>query len=315
MHFFSPFNRILTSFFALWVIIISVAAYFLPGWFLPVRPVIPYLLGLIMFGMGMTLRPEDFRTAFLKPVPVILGVAFQYLIMPALGFGLAFLLKLPDELAAGVVLVGSCPGGTASNVMVYLSRGNVALSIAMTTVSTLLAPLVTPYLVLFYARHWLPVDSCALLLSILKVVLVPVVLGLVVKKLWPGIADRAENWTPAISILAIILIIACIVALNAGHIVTTGVYVLIAVILHNVLGFFLGYGMARISGQDTAVCRTIAIEVGMQNSGLGAVLAHAHFSPLTALPSAVFSIWHNISGSVLATIWRRKTGWPEGAGK
>jgi BASS family bile acid:Na+ symporter len=227
--------------------------------------------------------------------------------MPALGFALAVFLKLPPEIAAGVVLVGACPGGTSSNVMVYLSNGNVALSIAMTTISTLLAPLLTPYLTLFYAQRWLPIDPTNLFLSILKIVLVPVVLGLLIKKYLPKLADKGEKWAPSISVLSIMAIIACVVALNVKNIITMGIVILIAVLLHNILGLLLGYTIAHIFKQDTKNCRAISIEVGMQNSGLGAALAHVHFSPVTALPSAIFSIWHNISGAILASIWSRKS--------
>ena len=300
-------NKLLTRFFAIWVIVISMIAYFLPFPFLKIKPYISLLLGIIMLGMGMTLRTEDFKFAFLKPVPIIIGVVLQFLVMPALGFALAVFLKLPPEIAAGVVLVGACPGGTASNVMVYLSHGNVALSIAMTTISTLLAPLLTPWLILLYAQRWLPINPAKLFLSIITIVLFPVVLGLLIKTLLPKLADKGKKWTPSISVLAIIAIIACVVALNVNNIISMGIIIFITVVLHNLLGLLLGYAIAHISKQDTKNCRTISIEVGMQNSGLGAALAHTHFSPVTALPSAIFSIWHNISGAILASIWSRKT--------
>lgn len=298
-------NKALTSYFAIWVIIISTIAYFLPAPFLLIKPHIALLLGVIMFGMGVTLKTEDFKIAFVKPIPIVIGVILQFLIMPALGFSLAVFLNLPPEIAAGVVLVGACPGGTASNVMVYLSRGNTALSIAMTTISTLLAPILTPYLTLFYAQKWLPIDPTSLFLSILKIVLAPVILGLLVKKFLPKLADKSEEWTPSISVIAIMAIIACVVALNVENIITTGIVIFIAVALHNLLGLTLGYVIARVLNQDKKNCRAISIEVGMQNSGLGAALAHAHFSPVTALPSAIFSIWHNISGAILASVWGR----------
>jgi len=299
-------NKILTSYFAVWVIAISTIAYFFPAMFLTVKPYIALLLGVIMFGMGMTLKTGDFKIAFVKPVPIIIGVALQFLVMPALGFALALSLKLPPELAAGVVLVGACPGGTASNVIVYLSKGNVAVSVAMTTISTLLAPILTPFLMLFYARHWLPVDPAKLFLSIIKIVLVPVILGIVVKKVLPKFAVKAEKLTPSVSVLAIMAIIACVVALNVNNIITVGVVTFLAVILHNLLGLLLGYSIAYIFKQNKKNCRAISIEVGMQNSGLGAALAHTYFSPVTALPSAIFSIWHNISGAILASFWSRK---------
>ena len=300
-------NRIITKYFAAWVILISLFAYFYPAIFLPVKTYIALLLGIIMFGMGVTLRTEDFKLAFLNPIPILIGVFIQYLVMPALGFGLSMALNLPAEIAAGVVLVGACPGGTASNVMVYLSRGNTALSIAMTTISTLLSPILTPYLVLFYAQKWLPVDPVSLFISILEIVLVPVFLGLAVKRFFPKVANEGVRWTPSISVIAIIAIIACVVALNQASIIATGAIIFLAVILHNLLGLFMGYVIAYALKQDKRNCRAISIEVGMQNSGLGAALAHAHFSPVTALPSAIFSIWHNISGAILASIWGRNS--------
>jgi BASS family bile acid:Na+ symporter len=301
-------NKILTSYFAVWVIAISIIAYFIPSIFLIVKSYIPLLLGIIMLGMGMTLKINDFKIAFVNPVPIIIGVALQFLVMPALGFALAVALKLPPELAAGVVLVGACPGGTASNVIVYLSKGNVAVSVAMTTISTLLAPILTPLLMLLYAHSWIPVNPASLFLSIVKIVLIPVLLGLLIKKFLPKFADKAEKITPSVSVLAIIAIIACVVALNVENIVAMGIVTLLAVVLHNLLGLVSGYTVARLFKQNKKNCRAISIEVGMQNSGLGAALAHAYFSPLTALPSAIFSIWHNISGAILASIWSREHG-------
>ena len=306
MNFLSQLNKILTSLFAVWVIIISIIAYLFPDVFLSVKPYISMLLGIIMFGMGMTLNTDDLKVAFIKPVPIIIGVVLQFLIMPALGFLLAIIFQLPPELAAGVVLVGACPGGTASNVIVYLSRGNVAVSVAMTTISTLIAPILTPCLILLYARQWIPIDPASLFLSIVKIVLVPVILGIIVKKFFPKAAGKIENFTPSVSVLAIMAIIACVIALNIKNIITMGIVTFLAVVFHNLLGLLIGYTTAYFLRQNKKNCRAISIEVGMQNSGLGAALAHTYFSPLTALPSAVFSIWHNISGAVLASIWSRK---------
>lgn len=306
MKIFKIINQSIQSFFALWVIAISILAYFYPMIFLGVKPYITLLLGIIMFGMGMTLNIEDFKIAFTKPLPIFIGVLLQFLVMPAIGFFLSLILKLPPEIAVGVVLVGSCPGGTASNVIVFLSRGNTALSIAMTTISTLLAPILTPLLMLIYANRWLPVDHGSLFLSIVKIVLLPVILGIVVKRFFPNTIDKAKIYAPSISVIAIVAIIGCVVALNRENLKSTAVLIFIAVILHNMLGVLIGFFLAKFSKQDEKNCRTIAVEVGMQNSGLGAALAYAHFSPVTALPSAIFSVWHNISGSILASIWNRK---------
>ncbi len=306
MRLLSQLNQLLIRYFALWVVFISVVAFYQPALFIPIKPYIQYLLGLIMFGMGMTLQTEELKQALSQPKPLLIGLGLQFAIMPLLGFGLAIALQLSPAVAAGLILVGSCPGGTASNVMVYLARGNTALSIAMTTLSTLLAPLLTPALMWLYAQANIPIDVSGLFMSILKMVLLPVVLGLVVKTLIPQLADKISRFTPAFSILAIMAIIACVVALNVANIQTIGITILLAVTLHNVLGLGLGYGLARAFALDERSSRAIAIEVGMQNSGLAAVLAHVHFSVITALPSAIFSIWHNLSGAILATLWRKR---------
>lgn len=298
-------NQLLTRYFALWVVLIAVLAFYQPTLFLPVKPYIRYLLGLIMFGMGMTLQMPALKQAFSQPKPLLIGLGLQFAIMPLLGVALATLFALSPAVAAGLILVGACPGGTASNVMVYLARGNTALSIAMTTLSTLIAPIFTPMLMQLYAQAILPVDVGGLFISILQMVLLPVVLGLLVKAFMPKIAQQSARIMPAFSILAIMAIIACVVALNISNIQTMGVTILCAVVLHNLLGLSLGYSLAKLFSLDESSSRAIAIEVGMQNSGLAAVLAHTHFSALTALPSALFSIWHNLSGAVLATVWRK----------
>jgi bile acid:Na+ symporter, BASS family len=306
MNILLKINNFLTAYFAVWVIAIAVIAYFIPEVFLPIKPYIALLLGIIMFGMGMTLSVADFKVALLKPLPVLIGVMLQFLVMPAIGFAVAMLLNLPPAIAVGVILVGACPGGTASNVMVYLAKGNLALSVAMTSISTLLAPLLTPLITLFYAQKWLDIDPSQLLVSILMMVIIPVILGVVVKIFLPKLSLQTSKFTPSLSVLAIIAIIACVVALNVNNIITMGMVILVAVICHNLLGLLLGYSIARITKQNTQNTRAIALEVGMQNSGLGAALAHAHFTPITALPSAIFSIWHNISGAILASIWSRQ---------
>lgn len=259
-----------------------------------------------MFSMGMTLQTEALKRAFTQPKPLIIGLGLQFAIMPLLGFVLAKGFDLAPALAVGLILVGACPGGTASNVMVYLARGNTALSIAMTTLSTLLAPVLTPYLMLLYAQTILPIEVSKLFMSIMQMVLLPVLLGLLVKLFLPKVAHHSARWTPAFSIIAIMAIIACVVALNVTNIQTIGFTILFAVILHNLFGLFLGYGVAKMMSLDEQSSRAIAIEVGMQNSGLAAVLAHLHFSALSALPSAIFSIWHNLSGALLATVWRKR---------
>ncbi|GGG56724.1 Na+-dependent transporter [Kocuria dechangensis] len=270
----------------------------LAGWVNP-------LLGLVMFGMGLTLRPVDFALVARRPMPVLLGVAAQYVLMPLIAVLVVWVLRLPPELAAGVILVGCAPGGTASNVVSYLARGDVALSVAMTSISTLLAPVLTPLLTLWLAGQYLPLDGAAMAWSIVKIVLLPVVVGLAVRLLLPGVVRRTLPALPWVSVAAISLIVAIVVSRSADRIVEAGLLVLAAVALHNGLGLALGYLVGAVTHQPVAVRRTTAVEVGMQNSGLAAGLAAQYMNPLAALPGAVFSVWHNLSGAVFALLCRR----------
>lgn len=298
--------RIAVSVFPALIIVAALVAFFLPGTFKPLGGVINPLLGIIMFGMGLTLTVPDFRLVATRPLPVLLGVIAQYLIMPLLGWLVAWALHLPAELAAGVILVGCAPGGTSSNVVTYLAKGDTALSVAMTSVSTLLAPLMTPLLTLWLAGQYMPVDGGGMAKSIATIVLLPVALGLVVRLLLPRLVARALPVLPWISVVAISLVVMAVVAGSAAKIVEAGVLVLAAVVLHNCLGYAVGYGFAVATKQPERVRRTVAVEVGMQNSGLAAGLAAQYFSPMAALPGAVFSVWHNISGALLAAFLRRR---------
>ncbi|ASF40815.1 sodium transporter [Halobacillus halophilus] len=299
-------SRIAGKYFALWVIAAALIAFFLPDAFLGLGAYITILLGVVMFGMGLTLKPVDFKLVVKKPLPVVAGVAAQYLLMPLIAFGIAYMLNLPAELAAGLVLLGSVPGGTASNVMVYLAKGNLALSVAMTSFSTLLAPILTPVILLMLAGQWLPVDPVSMFLSIVQVIIVPITLGVLIRKLFPQTVDKSATAIPLISVLAIIIIVCAVVAANVESITSSGLQIFTAVALHNLLGLTLGYGAAMLMKLDESKRRAISIEVGMQNSGLGVALATAHFGPLAALPNVVAAVWHNISGPILATFWSKK---------
>ena len=227
--------------------------------------------------------------------------------MPLAAFGVAYLLQLPPALAAGLVLLGSVPGGTASNVMVYLAKGNVPLSITMTSCSTLLAPIMTPFLLLIFAGQWMPVDALAMFMSIIQVIIIPIVLGLVVSRLLPKTVEKSLSIIPLISVLAIMIIISAIVAGNRENIASAGLLIFLAVFLHNAFGLFFGYLAAKLFKLSIQDRRAISIEVGMQNSGLGVSLAKAHFAdPMTALPSAFAAVWHNISGPIIASYWSSK---------
>ncbi len=279
----------------------------------------PYIvpgLGVIMLGMGVTLLPTDFARVVQRWRAVAAGAAAQFGIMPLAGLLVSRLLGLPPELAVGVLLVCCCPGGTASNVIVYLAGADVALSISLTAVTTLLSPLLTPALLLLYAGESIDVSAAAQAVTIAKIVLLPVLAGLAIR-VWLEGRDstawtaRILSWLPLLSMTFIVLIVGCIVALNAERMASVGIAVGAAVVLTNAIGLLGGYTAARVLAFDRITARTLAIEVGMQNSGLGVALASAHFSAATALPSALYSLWHNLSGPALASWWRRDSATPE----
>ncbi|OYD08369.1 bile acid:sodium symporter family protein [Paludifilum halophilum] len=303
MSWLSRTSRIAEKTFALWVLLIAGAAYLQPGSFTWIGPWVSPLLGVVMFGMGLTLKAEDFRPVFKRPKPVLAGIFFQFLLMPLIAYVIAKVMMLPPELALGLILVGACPGGTASNVIVYLSKGDVPLSVTMTTLSTLLAPLLTPLSLWILANSWLPVHPWELVLSILQVVILPILLGLSARRFFPVTMQKATSVLPLVSVVAIVTIVAGVIALNAPRLTLSAVPVLTAVILHNGIGLFLGYRAALFLKMERSQRRAVSIEVGMQNSGLGVALALAHFNPAAALPGAIFSVWHNISGPLLATYW------------
>ena len=295
-----------TRLFPLWALLVSALALWRPEALAPGRPAIPWLLGLVMFGMGLTLTPADFARALRRPGLLVLGVAMQFMLMPMLAWLIATLMALPPALLAGMALVGTAPGGTASNVICYLARADVALSIALTTASTLLSILVTPFLTWLYAGQSVPVPALAMLATIGKIVLLPVAAGVVINHLLGRRLQPFQAVFPLVSVIAILVIIAIIVALNADRIGQLTVLLALVVGLHNGLGLLTGYGFARLSGLDERTSRTLAIEVGMQNSGLAVALAVKHFSALAALPGALFSVWHNLTGSLLAALWSRR---------
>ena len=310
MRALTALSRFVSASFPFWVLLFAILAFFRPAWFLPLTVAIAPLLGLVMFGMGLTLKGEDFREVARHPIRVLIGVLAQFVIMPGLAWLLCRLLQLPAEIAVGVILVGCCPGGTASNVMTWLSRGDVARSVAITSVTTLLAPLVTPALVWLLASAWLPVSFAAMFLSILQVVLMPIALGLLAQRLLGERTRQVAEVLPLVSVFSIVVIIAAVVAASQARIAESGLLIMAVVMLHNGFGLSLGYLTGKLTGMPLAQRKALAIEVGMQNSGLGAALANAHFSPLAAVPSALFSVWHNLSGSLLAALFRRMEDTP-----
>ena len=288
------------------VLLLVVMALLMPAPFAAIDLwVINPMLGLIMFGMGMTLSPQDFRIVFSRPKDVIIGCAAQFTVMPLLAWVLSWLFDLPPELALGVILVGCCPGGTASNVITYLAKGDLALSVGMTATSTVLAPLMTPLLTWLMAGKFVDVDTVAMLMSIVYVVIGPIAAGFLIQRYMPRFTRWAVAYLPAFSSLMIALLVAIIVGHNAGQLLKGGMVVVLVVILHNIGGFTLGYVLGRLLGLSDDKRKAISIEVGMQNSGLASSLATIHFAayPMAVVPGAIFSVWHNVCGAFVAKLF------------
>ncbi|HBR91983.1 MULTISPECIES: bile acid:sodium symporter family protein [Acinetobacter calcoaceticus/baumannii complex] len=302
------FTHFVQKTFALWVIVFAALALWQPEFFVWLKAYIPWILGIIMLGMGMTMTVDDFKGVLQSPKAVLIGVLAQFVVMPGLAFVLCKLFNLPPEIAVGVILVGCCPGGTASNVITYMAKGNVALSVACTSVSTLLAPVLTPAIFYLLASQWLKIDAASMFISILQVVLLPIVIGLILRTWLKRQVESYIQVMPLVSVIAIVAIVAAIIGGSKAAIFQSGLLILAVVVLHNGLGYLLGFTAARFFKLPYADSKAIAVEVGMQNSGLGVALAAVHFaaSPITAVPSAIFSLWHNISGPALATYWASK---------
>jgi len=297
-----------TKYMAAIILAVAALSLFVPKSALWIQPSwINNLLMLVMFGMGLTLNPKDFLMVLKHPKEILIGSIAQFTIMPILAFVLGKLFGLDTALLAGVVLVGTCPGGTASNVMTYLAKGDVALSVGMTSVNTLLAPILTPLITYLFLRTSVDMDILAMFFSIIKVVIAPIGLGLLMTKLWGNLTQKAGTYLPFISVVAIALIIACIVSHNAERILATGFIIFAVVILHNLLGYAAGFGIASVLGLRTSQKKAMSMEIGMQNSGLATSLAMTSFPNLAmaTVPGAIFSVWHNISGGMLASIFRK----------
>ena len=302
----SKVSEFTTKTFLLWMFIAAIIGFIFPTQLATIGQFVPWLLGIVMLGMGMTIKPSDFKLVFKEPRSVIIGVILQFTIMPTLAYTIAKIFNLPAELAIGVILVGCCPGGTSSNVMSYLANANVALSVAITSVSTLLAPFVTPALIYLFAHEWLHVSFLSMLWSVIQVVLLPIIIGFILQLASKKVTREATKILPIISVVAISLILAAVVGGSKSQILKTGLLIFIVVILHNAVGYLLGYVLAHVFKLDRRDKKAVSIEVGMQNSGLAVSLATVHFSPLAAVPGAVFSFVHNISGPILAKYWSKR---------
>lgn len=297
----------LVSNMSLMVFLIGVFAVWQPDSFTWVGPHIPLLLGIIMFGMGMTLTVDDFKNIVRNPKGIFIGVFAQFLIMPLVAFFLVKAFNLPPEIAIGVILVGTCPGGTASNVIAYLAKGDVALSVSMSATSTILAPFVTPVLTYMLADAVIDVSVYSMMMSIVKMVLLPVLLGLSVHHFFEEFSKKINPFMPVLSSVTVVLTVGGVVALSAAKLLDVGLLMFVVVMCHNTFGLLLGYIMAKLFRLDEKRSRTVSIEVGMQNSGMAASLAVLYFDPIAAIPGAIFSVWHNVSGAVLANYFAKHT--------
>ena len=313
LHPLEKFASLLTKYIGLIIICFSVLAFFWRDGFAWTTNYTSVFLGVAMFGMGLTIKIEDFKRVFSRPKEIVIGFVAQYTIMPVVAWGLCRLMQLPTDLALGVILVGCCPGGTASNVITYIAGGDVALSVGMTITSTLAAPLMTPLLVYLLAGAWVEVSFLAMVISVVKVVLVPVLLGILINCCFGKQIQKISEVLPLISVVSIVMIISGIVSVNSEKIISCGLLVLGVVALHNLCGMGIGLGAAKLLHIEYDKATAIAIEVGMQNSGLAISLAAANFAanPLATLPGAIFSVWHNISGSLFAGIRKDGTGMTE----
>lgn len=310
MKAFEKISDFFGKYMALIVLVIAALALFVPGSCLWVQTVwVNYLLMVVMFGMGLTLKLEDFKLVFTRPKDILIGCIAQFTMMPLLAFVLGKVFSLDAALLAGVVLVGTCPGGTSSNVITYLSKGDVALSVGMTSVNTLLAPILTPAITYLLLRTTVSVDPISMFLSIVKVVIIPITLGFIINKLFGKATQKLVKVLPSISVIAICLIVAAVVSHNSEKIMATGIIVFVVVILHNLLGYACGFGLGKLLHMSIPKTKAISIEIGMQNSGLATSLAGSAFPNLAmaTVPGAIFSVWHNISGAILANIYNRWT--------
>ncbi len=300
-------SELIGKYIAVIILIISFCSLFFPNYFLWVETsYINYLLMIVMLGMGLTLKSDDFVLVFSHPKEIVCGTLAQYIIMPLLAFSLCYLFHLDAALTAGVILVGTCPGGTASNVITYLAKGDVALSVCITSVNTLLSPILTPLITFLILTTRVETDIWAMFIGIVNVILLPIILGIIINKFFPKFTKEFAKILPGISVAAISLIIASVVSHNNEKILSAGVIILFVVICHNILGYIFGFVIGKLLKLNNAKVKAFSIEIGMQNSGLASSLANSAFpmTPEAAVPGAIFSVWHNISGAILASIYK-----------
>lgn len=306
MQVINHLSKMISSLFPLWILLVSVFAFYQPAFFQGKTSYVPLLLGVVMFMMGLTMTPKDFQLIFTRPKDVLYGVGLRYLIMPLLALGLTKVLDLSPSLAAGLILLGACPSATTSNIMTFISKGDMALSVTVTSINTLLAPFLTPLIFVTLSSGIIPVQADALILDILKVVLIPISLGVTLRRFFPHFISQWLGIVPVISILAVTLVIGIVVAASSSKLLSVATIVFIAIFLFNGLGLLLGYLSASSLKMGKEKSKAIAFEIGIVNSGLGAALAMTHLDPIAALPAVLFSFWAPFSGSFIASYWGRK---------
>ena len=288
------------------VLVVVVAAYFMPGAFLWAVPHTVLLLGVIMFGMGMTLHASDFKLIVQRPKEVLVGCAAHYTIMPLLAYGLVLAFEMPPEMAVGMILLGSCPSGTASNVMGFLAKADVPLSVSITTCSTLLAPIMMPFIVWGLAGQWVEVSFVAMTMTVMKVILVPLVLGLLAHRLMgEKHVVSLSKILVLVSAFGVLVILGGVIAVNGAKILEMGLFVIVMVLLHNLGGFLLGYVVTGKLGFGKKQQHSVTLEVGMQNDALAISLVSVFFAPAVAIPAAVGALVHQVTGSILAGLFAR----------
>ena len=301
-------SKVLTKYMAVMIILIAALALFVPKSCIWIQSSwVNYLLIIVMFVMGLNMNLEDIAVVFTKPRDLILGCVVQYVAMPVLAFGLGKMFFLDEELLAGLIILGCCPGGTASNVMTYLSKGESAFSIGMTAVTNLLSPVITPVLTYLFLRKTISVDVKSMILAIIFVVIVPLLLGMVINRILSRLTENVKYILPSVADIAIFLIVASTVSHNSDRIRATGIKIIIAAILLNLLGYLFGYIFGSSFMMKMKRKKALTLEIGMQNSGMATSLAVAAFPgmAMAAVPAAVFSVWQYVSGAVLAGIFRK----------
>lgn len=306
MDFVDNIGGFVKKYMSLMVLIASIIAFFRPNSFLWVVPNMNTILGFIMFGMGMTLKRDDFTLIIKRPKDVVLGTLAQYIIMPLGAFLVVKIFNLPGEIAVGLILLGACPGGVTSNVMSFIAKGDVALSVTFTTIATLLAPIVTPSFILLFAGQWVQIDALGMFISITKVVIVPILLGGICHRFFSKLTEKGIRILPSVSGLAMVFLVGGIVSANADKLTFSVIIVALTVIIHNILGYIGGYIAATKIGFNEEKKRVLSIETGMKNATLATTLAMAHFAPQAAIAPAIAGIWHAFSVSVLANYWGNK---------